>query len=63
VVAHAEAIAEVTRANGLSRGDVSGAVDHARRAVAAARQSGADVLAVGVLAALSQALYFAGDLR
>ena len=59
---YAETIAEVTRANGLSRGDVSGAVDHARRAVAAARQSGADVLAVGVLAALSQALYFAGDL-
>ena len=59
---YAEAIAEVTRANGLSRGDVSGAVDHAHRAVAAARQSGADVLAVGGRAALSQALYFAGDL-
>ena len=59
---YAEAIAEVTRANGLSRGDVGAAVDHARRAAAAARQSGADVLAVGVLAALSQALYFAGDL-
>ena len=59
---YAEAIAEVTRANGLSRGDVGAAVGHARRAVAAARQSGADVLAVGVLAALSQALYFAGDL-
>ena len=58
---YAEAIAEVTRANGLSRGDVGAAVGHARRAVAAARQ-GADVLAVGVLAALSQALYFAGDL-
>ena len=56
-----EAIAEVTRANGLSRGDVGAAVGHGRRAVAAARQ-GADVLAVGVLAALSQALYFAGDL-
>ena len=59
---YVEAIAEVTRANGLSCGDVGGAVDHARRAVAAARESGADVLAVGVLAALSQALYFAGDL-
>ena len=58
---YTEAIAEVTRANGLSRGDVGAAVDHGRRAVAAARQ-GADVLAVGVLAALSQALYFAGDL-
>ncbi len=59
---YAEAIAEVTRANGLSRGDVGAAVGHARRAVAAARQSSADVLAVVVLAALSQALYFAGDL-
>ena len=59
---YVEAIAELTRANGLSRGDVGAAVDHARRAVVAARQSGADVLAVGVLAALSQALYFAGDL-
>ena len=59
---YAEAITEVTRANGLSRGDVGAAVDHARRAIAAARQSGADVLAVGALAALSQALYFAGDL-
>ena len=54
---YAETIAEVTRANGLSRGDVGGAVGHGRHAVAAARQSGADVLAVGVLAALSQALY------
>jgi LuxR family maltose regulon positive regulatory protein len=59
---YAEAMAEVTHANGLSRGDVGAAVGHARRAVAAARQSGADVLAIGVLAALSQALYFAGDL-
>ena len=58
---YTEAIAEVTRANGLSRGDVGAAVDHGRRAVAAARQ-GANVLAVDVLAALSQALYFAGDL-
>jgi LuxR family transcriptional regulator, maltose regulon positive regulatory protein len=58
---YVEAITEVTRANGLSRGDVGAAVGHARRAVAATRQ-GADVLAVGVLAALSQALYFAGDL-
>jgi ATP/maltotriose-dependent transcriptional regulator MalT len=58
---YAEAIAEVTRANGVGRGDVGAAVDHARRAVTAARR-GADVLTVGVLAALSQALYFAGDL-
>ena len=58
---YAEAIVEVTRANGLSRGDVGAAIGHASRAVAAARQ-GADVLAVAVSAALSQALYFAGDL-
>jgi LuxR family transcriptional regulator, maltose regulon positive regulatory protein len=58
---YAEAIVEVTRANGIDRGHVSAAVEHARRAVAAARQ-GADVLTVGVLAALSQALFFAGDL-
>jgi LuxR family maltose regulon positive regulatory protein len=36
-------------------------VDHARRAVAAAR-AGADVLSVSALATLSQALFFAGDL-
>ena len=58
---YAEAIVEVTRANGIDRGDVGAAVGHARRAVAAARQ-GADVLTVGVLAALAQALFFAGDL-
>ena len=58
---YAEAIVEVTRANGLSRGDVGAAIGHASRAVAAARQ-GADVLAVAVSTALSQALYFAGDL-
>ena len=58
---YAEAIVEVTRANGIQRGDVGAAVDHARRAVAAARQ-GADVLTVGVLASLAQALFFAGDL-
>ena len=58
---YAEAIVEVTCANGIHRGDVGAAVEHARRAVAAAR-AGADVLSVGVLAALSQALFFAGDL-
>jgi LuxR family maltose regulon positive regulatory protein len=58
---YAEAIVEVTRANGIDRGHVGAAVGHARRAVAAARQ-GADVLTVGVLAALAQALFFAGDL-
>jgi ATP/maltotriose-dependent transcriptional regulator MalT len=58
---YAEAIVEVTRANGIQHADVGAAVCHARRAVAAAR-AGADVLTVGVLAALSQALFFAGDL-
>ena len=58
---YAEAIVEVTRANGIDRGHVGAAVGHARRAVAAARQ-GAEVLTVGVLAALAQALFFAGDL-
>jgi LuxR family maltose regulon positive regulatory protein len=45
----------------IERGDVGAAVDHARRAVAAAR-AGADALSVGVLAILAQALFFAGDL-
>jgi ATP/maltotriose-dependent transcriptional regulator MalT len=58
---YAEAVVEVSRANGLARGDVTAAVEHARRAVAAAA-AGADVLTVAVLAALSQALFFAGDL-
>ena len=58
---YAEAIVEVTRANGIQRGDVGAAVEHGRRAVAAAR-AGADVLSVGVLASLAQALFFAGDL-
>ena len=58
---YAEAIVEVTRANGIQHGDVGAAVGHARRAVAAAR-AGADVLTVGVLASLAQALFFAGDL-
>ena len=58
---YVEAIVEVTRAAVIERGDVGTAVEHARRAVAAAR-AGADVLSVGVLAALSQALFFAGEL-
>jgi hypothetical protein len=45
----------------IERGDVGAAVEHGRRAVAAARD-GADVLSVGVMASLSQALFFAGDL-
>jgi LuxR family maltose regulon positive regulatory protein len=52
---------EVTRAEMIQGGDVGAAVEHARRAVAAARE-GADLLVPGVLASLSQALFFAGDL-
>jgi LuxR family transcriptional regulator, maltose regulon positive regulatory protein len=58
---YVEAIVEVTRANVIERGDVGAAVEHGRRAVAAAR-AGADVLTVGVLASLAQALFFAGEL-
>ena len=57
---YVEAIVEVTRSEVIERGDVSAAVEHARRAVAAAR-AGADVLSVGVLASLAQALFFAGE--
>jgi len=56
-----EAVVEVTRAMKIERGDVSAAVRHARRALVAAR-AGADALSVGVLASLSQALFFAGEL-
>jgi len=56
-----EGVVGVTRAMGIERGDVGAAVEHAHRAVAAAR-AGADALIVGVLAILSQALFFAGDL-
>jgi LuxR family maltose regulon positive regulatory protein len=58
---YAEAIIEVTYANGIVHADVGATVGHARRAVAAAR-AGADVLTVGVLAALAQARFFAGEL-
>jgi LuxR family maltose regulon positive regulatory protein len=58
---YVEAVVEVTRAEVIERGDVGAAVEHGRRAVAAAR-AGADVLSVGVLASLSHALFFAGDL-
>ena len=58
---YVEAVVELTRAEVIERGDVGAAVEHARRAVAAAR-AGADVLSVGALATLSQALFFAGDL-
>jgi LuxR family maltose regulon positive regulatory protein len=58
---YAEAAVEVTRAEVIQGGDVGAAVEHARRALAAARE-GADVLVPGVLASLSQALLFVGDL-
>ena len=58
---YAEAVVEVTRAVLVERGDVGAAVEHARRAVAAARV-GADVLTVSVLTSLAQALFFAGEL-
>ena len=58
---YVEAVVEVTRAEMIERGDVGAAVEHGRRAVAAARGD-ADVLSVGSLASLSQALLFAGDL-
>ncbi len=58
---YVEAVVEFTRAKVIERGDVGAAAEHARRAVAAAR-AGADVLSVGALATLSQALFFAGDL-
>jgi LuxR family maltose regulon positive regulatory protein len=58
---YVEAAVEVTRAEVIERGDVGAAVEHGRRAVAAAR-AGADVLTVGILASLSHALFFAGDL-
>ena len=59
---YVEAAIEVTRAEAIEHGDVGAAVEHARRAVSAAR-AGADVLTVGVLASLSHALFFAGDLE
>ena len=58
---YVEAVVEVTRAALIENGDVGAAIDHARRAVAAA-YAGAEVLTVGVLASLSQALFYAGEL-
>jgi LuxR family maltose regulon positive regulatory protein len=59
---YVEAAVEVTRAVLIQNGDVGGAVEHGRRAVAAARAAG-DALTVGTLAALSQALFFSGGLE
>ena len=58
---YVEAVVEVTRAMAIERGNVGAAVEHGRRAVAAAR-AGAEVLEVGILASLSHALFFAGEL-
>jgi LuxR family maltose regulon positive regulatory protein len=58
---YVEAAVHVTQSETIEHGDVTAAVEHGRRAVAAARE-GADVLTVGTLASLAQALYFAGDL-
>jgi LuxR family maltose regulon positive regulatory protein len=58
---YVEAAVEVIRAEVIQGGDVDAAIEHARRALAAARE-GAGVLIPGVLASLSQALFFAGDL-
>src|SRR5262249_38761521 len=55
-----ETAVEVTRAEVIQGGAVGAAIEHARRAVAAGRR-GADVLMPGVLASLSQALFFAGQ--
>jgi LuxR family transcriptional regulator, maltose regulon positive regulatory protein len=57
-----EAAAEVTRAAVIQGGDVGEAVERGRRAVEAARLVG-DVLMVGALATLAQALFFAGELE
>ncbi len=58
---YVEVIVESTRAALIERGDVGAAIEHARRAVAAAA-AGATVLSTGALAGLAQALFFAGDL-
>jgi LuxR family transcriptional regulator, maltose regulon positive regulatory protein len=59
---YVEAAVEVGRAALIQNGDVGGAVEHGRRAVAAARAAG-DVLTIGSLGALSQALFFSGGLE
>ncbi len=56
-----EAGVEAARSQIIEGGDVGAAVEHARRAVAAA-QEGADVLSVSALGCLAQALFFAGEL-
>ena len=56
-----EAGVEMARSQIIEGGDVGAAVEHARRAVAAA-QEGADVLSVSALGCLAQAVFFAGEL-
>lgn len=58
---YVEATVEATRAEVVAGADVAAAVDHAHRAVVAARE-GADVLVPGALTSLAQALLFAGKL-
>jgi LuxR family maltose regulon positive regulatory protein len=60
VSAYSRAVAAMVRATSLDR-SVRDAVDEGRRAVEMARE-GADDVVVAALAALAQALYFAGDL-
>ena len=50
----------MARSQMVEGGDVGAAVEHARRAVAAA-QEGADVLSVSALGCMAQALYFSGE--
>ncbi len=56
-----EAGVEAARSQVIERGNVGAAVEHARRALAAAR-AGAEVLTVSALGCLAQALFFAGEL-
>jgi ATP/maltotriose-dependent transcriptional regulator MalT len=58
---YVETAVDVTRAAAIPGGDVGGADQCGRIALAAAR-AGNEVLAVGALGALTQALFFSGDL-
>jgi LuxR family maltose regulon positive regulatory protein len=55
-----EALVELTRSE-VFAGDIGAAIEHGRRAVAAAR-AGSGLLTVGSLVGLAQALFFAGQL-
>jgi len=56
----AEAMVELTRSE-VFAGDIGAAIEHGRRAVAAA-SAGSGLLTVGSLVGLAQALFFAGEL-